>query len=142
MWLCFVWDPPRKYGTVRQFLERHLEKHLFQVAPVPGTADGKKEDDKKDGKNYGKQDDKKDDKKEDEKDDEKEDKKVAASVASAASVGQRLSGRHLPLKLQALRVKDPTARSVKHNTEGKQRRPTCSHFTHMFEQQRQASSGD
>ena len=45
----------------------------------------------------------------DEKEDTKEDKKVAASAASAASVGQRLSGGYLALKLQALLQDCPSA---------------------------------
>ena len=83
------WDPPRKYDTVTRFIEQHFEKHLFQVAPVHGTADDKKEDDKKeDGVDVKKKDD--------------AEGKVAASAASCASVGQRLSGGYLVLKLQAL----------------------------------------
>ena len=90
------WDPPRKYDTVSRFVEQYFQKHLFQVAPVPETADDKKEDDKKeDGVDVKKKDD--------------AEGKVAASAAlgaaaaaSCASAGQRLSGGYLVLKLQAL----------------------------------------
>ena len=77
------WDPPRTYDAVKAFLSKHLQKHVFQLAK---EGDNEKEDKKEDDK----------------KEDTKEDKNVAGSAASAASVGQRLSGRHLALKLQAL----------------------------------------
>ena len=88
------WDPPRKYDTIMHFLAKYLKHHIFQVASVDGTADVTEEDDKKEIK--------KEIKEEEQEEENIEDQKVAVSAASAASVGQQLSGRHLPLKLQAL----------------------------------------
>ena len=64
------------------------------MAPAHGTADVKEED--------GKKEEKKEIKEEEQEEDKKEDQTVAVSVASTAPVGQQPSGRHLPLKLQAL----------------------------------------
>ena len=101
-----------------------------------GMADVKEEDVNKEVKK---------DIKEKTQDDEEnnEDHNVAVSAAPTASVGQQLSGRHLPLKLQALlqdrplllaymcprirfQAKEHSAGSLKQNTMGKKRRPKCS----------------
>ena len=76
-----------------QSIQQHIKKHLFQVAPVFGTADDRKEDDEKeDGVDVTKKDDA-----------EGKGEDALDEVASeAASVGQRLSGGYLALKLQAL----------------------------------------
>ena len=94
------WDPPRKYDAVIHFLHKHLKNYIdrkmsrMMVAPVDGKADVKDEDDKKEEK--------KETQEEDTKEEKNEDQNVAVSIASTAPVGQQLSGRHLPLKLQHL----------------------------------------
>ena len=84
------WDPPRKYDTVVEFIQQHIKKDLFQVAP--GTADDRKEDEKEDGVDVLKMDDAAG----------KGDDALDEVASLAASVGQRFSGGYLPLKLQAL----------------------------------------
>ena len=72
------------------FLANHIKHHIFQVASVDGTAYVTEEDDKKEIK--------KEIKEEEQEEENNEDQKVAVPAASAASVGQQLSGRLLPLK--------------------------------------------
>ena len=94
------WDPPRKYDSVLHFLNKHLKNYndwkmsRMMVAPVDGKAEVKDETDKKEEKKGTQE--------EDTNEEKSEDQNVAVSVASTAPVGQQLSGRHLPLKLQHL----------------------------------------
>ena len=142
--MCFA-GTIRKYGTVRDVLAQHLNIRIFQVAPVHGTASVHEEDDKKEEKKEIKEEE------QEGKKEEKKDQTVAASAASIASAGQDKSLRaDLPLKLEELLLgrplqriarllldcmcsrirfwaKEPSAGSMQQNTEGKARRPKCSH---------------